>query len=97
MWKIIQELLILSVFVLVISQIIMPVFLNKMKFFWIFSKQGRADVFQPPQKPESLQEKISAVRPEVQEVKDKVRHIQSEATEEFKKAREAKKETDNLI
>lgn len=99
MWKIVQELLVVAVGLIVLTQIIIPSLFSSFKFFWIFKRNWLHEKLSDEDiknLSEDVYAKYNQVKPEVDKTKEKVKDLQDEVNDEWKAVRDLKKKTDHL-
>ena len=94
MWEILEIIVLAAIGLIAVTEFFIPIILNK-PLFGSFRKvkipdasTTKGDPSHPP-----LKEKISQAKEKVEEVKE----VQGEVTENFKSAKELKKESDDLL
>lgn len=91
MWKIVQELVPIVLFILLITQWILPILINT-PTWWLFKSSKKKVVTPTP-----LDAEIKATKTYVDEVKVKVEEVRNKVDENLKTAEDLKKDADNLI
>lgn len=98
MWKILQELLIWFVGLFVLTQVLLPIIIVRLRFFWILKKDWLDDIkSQEDIMNESLRSRFEMTSEDVDRVRERVTKLREETKEEFDKAKDLKKKTDNLL
>ncbi len=88
MWKIVQELIPFFLIIILITQVIVPLFTNS-KMFWLFRKKNTSK--------ESLNEEFEEAKKVADVAKEKVNNVKEKANNNLKTAKDLKDEADNLI
>jgi hypothetical protein len=92
MWIMIQELLPWFIFIIFVTQVVLPIIFDWPVFF-LFRKTKKIEktILTKP-----LEDEIEIAQKKVNETKEVVSKVQEKAKEDFNKAEELKKKTDNL-
>lgn len=95
MWKIIQELLPITLVILFITQIVIPIIFNG-KTFWLFRKEKEIKKEIEVLNPTTLSNEIKATKVIVDEAKDRAEKVIEKINGNLKTAEDLKKEADKL-
>ncbi|MBI4946612.1 MAG: hypothetical protein HY840_09445 [Bacteroidetes bacterium] len=98
MWPIIEILFLAAIVLISITEFFLPIIFNK-PLFGSFRKSTKVNSSEEKKSDPSspLVEKITKAKEKVEEVVEEVKEVQNEVAENYKSAKELKKESDNLL
>jgi hypothetical protein len=92
MWTLIEFIFLTAIILVLVVEFFIPLLTNK-PLFGTFRRRKTIKKSSPA----SLDKKINMAKEKVQEVKNVVRNVQDEATENFNSAEKLKDDSDNLL